>query len=220
MSAPGRARQVLAEEGPRALFWRALAATCYRRVAVFTMEVEASPAREPPPGFSAVRMSSENAADYLRLRPDADREEFERRLGTGQLGVLIRENGAPVSARWYSPGRAEIPYLGFAYDLDPGAAYVHDVFTASAARKMGIAAWARSEGTAMATALGVSRFVAAVVPENRAGVGLTLSAGYRRIGTLACARLPGGRRDLRRLSEPHCGPAAPIDVKWSIAPPP
>ena len=219
MSRARKAGRVLRNEGHRALWWRGLATVAYRRVAVLVKDAQLEPARPAPAGLRIDRIGDGEVDQYRRLRPDTPEDEARRRLGSGEICVLARLDGEPIACRWYSLGRAEVPYLGFAFELPEALAYVHDAYTAPPARGRGLSPPLRRHGEALLSDLGAPRFLATVVPENTAGMQLTLAAGFEPVGRLAALRLPGRRILLRKLAVGHVGPEQRIPVPWSIPAP-
>jgi GNAT superfamily N-acetyltransferase len=223
MSTARKAAWVLRQQGLRGLWWRGLAAIAYRRVTILLKDAPLSPAT-PSPRLRISRVGEADIDQYRRLRPDSPEEEVRRRLRDGQICLLARVDDEPVASRWYSLARAEIPYLGFAFELPAGVAYVHDAYTAVPARGRGLNEPLRRHGEALLRNLGAARFLAAVVPENTAGIELTRSAGFKPIGRLAAIRLPARRlllrsRLLRGSVAGHLGTARRIPVPWSIPAP-
>src|SRR5207249_10172541 len=93
-SAPRRARQLLAEEGGRALLLAVLGETVYRRLLLLEREL-GEPAAAPEPQIPATfgLLADHELGDYVALDPGADLEELARRLRAGQLCVVGRVNG-------------------------------------------------------------------------------------------------------------------------------
>jgi GNAT superfamily N-acetyltransferase len=214
-----RAGRVLRTEGLRALWWRGMATIAYRRVAVLLKGAELEPPQPAPAGLTIDRIGDGDVDEYRRLRPDTPEDEVWRRLGSGQICVLARLDGEPIACRWYSLGRAEVPYLGFAFELPAGLAYVHDAYTAPPVRGRGLSPPLRRHGEALLSDLGAPRFLATVVPENTAGMQLTLAAGFEPVGRLAALRLPGRRILLRKPAVRFLGPDQRIPIPWSIPAP-
>jgi GNAT superfamily N-acetyltransferase len=197
---------VARQEGLRGLLFRSLSATLYRRVVLVARDIDAG----PPVAHSRLALelgflTLDDLAEYVRLRPDTGAAETERRLLTGQRCVLARHRGEIVSARWVSTIVAEIDYLGLSFDLPPGVAYVHDVYTAPAARGRGISSEARRGYEDELRRAGIRRLLGSFMPENVAGLGLVTGAGYRRAGMIGCVRLPGVRVPVRRLPVGYLG---------------
>jgi hypothetical protein len=165
------------------------------------------------------RMGAGDLNQYRRLRPGTPDGEIRRRLGAGEICFLARLDREPIACRWYSLGRAEMPYLGFAFELPDNLAYVRDAFTAPWARGCGLATLLRAYGETLLRDLGARSFITTVLPENVAGLRLTASGGFTPVGRIAALRLPGRRVVLRDPDLEHLGPARPLPVPWSIPAP-
>lgn len=206
MGIGGRAIDVLRAEGVRGLWWRGLGVTVYRRLIIVARPLESG----PPPGAAKIAVATElldekTVADYLTLRPDTPAAEVERRLRSGQRCVLVRHQGAPVSARWFATRRADIEYLDLVFDLPPGVAYVYDVYTDPQARGLGISAAVRSHYETMLREEGCHTLLGTAMPENAAGRKLVGGAGYEPVGTLGCVRLGPLRIPVRRGTSDYVG---------------
>jgi hypothetical protein len=199
---------VARSEGLRGLWWRSLSATLYRRLVLVARESDAG----PPPSRARLALDFEyltldGIGEYLELRGDASAGEIERRLGSGQRCALARHEGRIVSARWFSTETAEIDYLGLAFEVPPGVAYVYDVYTSPGARRLGISGEARRQYEDELRRGGARKLLGTFMPENTAGLGLITGAGYRQVGVVGCVRLPGVRIPVRRLPAGYLGPS-------------
>lgn len=201
-----RAGEVLRTEGLRGLWWRGLGVTVYRRLTLVARPVESEPRRRAARvAVTPELLTHETVGDYLELRGDTPAAEVERRLATGQRCVLVRREGAPVSARWFATGFAEIEYLDLVFDLPAGAAYVYDVYTGPEARGLGISAAVAPYYEQMLRDAGCRTLLGTAMPENRAGRGLVGGAGYEPVGTLGCVRLGPLRVPVKRLPGGYVG---------------
>jgi len=206
-SLPRRALRSLRQEGLGGFWWRTLGVTFYRRLVVVAREVAGPPGSRAKLALSFEYLGQESLDDYMRLRPDADRFEIQRRLLTGQRCALARHNGEVVSARWVATERAEVPYLDLVFALPEGVAYVYDVYTTPSARGRGISGEARIQYEELLRAAGTRTLIGTFMPENTAGLGLVRGAGYERVGMIGCLRLPGLRLPIRRLPAGYLGDA-------------
>ncbi len=180
--------------------------TVYRRLIFVAREIDESPL----PGEAELELEFEELGagalpEYARLRTDARPGDAAGRLRRGQCCILARHRGEIVNARWYSVQRAEVPYLGLAFELAPGVGYVYDVFTAPAARGRRVGAVSRLRCEALLREAGAKALLGTVMPENRAGLGLVEGAGYRPLGTVGCLRLGPARVPVRRIPAGYLG---------------
>jgi GNAT superfamily N-acetyltransferase len=203
-----RTLEVWRTEGLRGLWWRGLGVTVYRRLMLVARRIESEPPRRVASAdVTPELLTRETVGDYLAMRRDTAAEEVERRLATGQRCVLVRRDGAPVSARWFATGFAEIHYLDLVFDLPEGVAYVYDVYTAAAARGLGISAAVIPYYERMLRDAGCHTLLGSAMPENRAGRALVGGAGYEPVGTLGCVRVGSLRVPVRRLPDGYVGRA-------------
>jgi hypothetical protein len=196
-------------EGLRGLWWRTLSATVYRRLVVAAREID----QGPPPARARLALEFEyltldGLGEYMRLRPDANAAEVERRLRAGRRCALARHRGEIVSVRWLSTDVAEIDYLGLAFEVPPGVLYLYDYYTSPSARRHGIAAARWSILHEEYRRARVRRLIGAIMPENTGGRGAVSSAAYRTVGTVGCVRLPGVRIPVRHLRPGYLGPSS------------
>lgn len=204
-----RVTDVARREGWRGLWWRSLSATVYRRLVVVARDIDEGPPTAPARfDLDFEYLTVDDLGRYLQLRRDASAADVERRLRAGQRCALACDSGEIVSARWFSTGVAEIDYLGLAFDLPPGVAYVYDVYTAPGARGSGISREVRHVYESELRRAGARRLLGTFMPENTAGLGLVSGAGYRAVGMVGCLRLPAVRIPARRLPPGYLGPSS------------
>jgi RimJ/RimL family protein N-acetyltransferase len=97
---------------------------------------------------------------------------------------------------------ARIEFLRRELPLPAGDVYLYETFTRPAERGLGISGAAGTRLAHDLAAEGLRRIVAAVLPENPAGVRAYEKAGYRRRGTIGYVRLGPVRREFLRV-KPH-----------------
>jgi hypothetical protein len=208
-----RVSSVLRTGGVRELWWRALGITFYRRLTCFVLRMEQpipEPAAHQPLSFSW--LGEIDADAYLRLRDDQTADLVRARLARGDRCLIARMNGGDlVAVRWIVTGVAPIDYLGLAFKLSPGAAYVYDVFTGQSDRGQNIAAAMSCEMVRRLRSEGWSSVVATVLPENLAGQRLTRGRGYDEVGRVGCFRLGPWRIPIRRIPAGYLGSAMALE---------
>jgi GNAT superfamily N-acetyltransferase len=176
---------VLKEEGIRALFFRVLGETVYRRAIV----VEFSPSESIPTFQSRVPVRVEllparQVDEYVRFRPEADHAVIRSRLEDGQWCFVAWNSGRIASASWVTTHRTSIHYLARQVDLSPGEAYVYEIFTQPELRRANIASVVASEVARHLQNAGYRRVWEIIVPENKSGLRLAAKTGFRRCGTM------------------------------------
>jgi hypothetical protein len=203
-----RAVRAAREGGAREVWMRALALAGYRRLTVYLRDLDDQ--YEPRPAFVATG-PLDDIDDHCALRPRIARAEVERRLALGHICSAARIGEQVVGVRWLSFGRAEIDYLGLAFDLPPDVAYVYDVYTRPDARSLGVNRALTAWTDARQRERGGRWTLSAILPENRGGSRIPGSLPMRSVGTIAVVRLPGRRIPLRRgLPRGLLGTATPL----------
>jgi hypothetical protein len=190
-----RALRAAREGGAREVWMRALALAGYRRLTVYLRDL--GDQYEPRPAFVTTG-PLEDIDDHCALRPRVPRAEVERRLARGHICAAARIGEEMVGVRWLSFDRAEIDYLGLAFDLAPDVAYVYDVYTRPDARRLGVNRALTGWTDARQRERGGRWTLSAILPENRGGGRIPGSLPMRHVGTIAVLRLPGRRIPLRR----------------------
>jgi ribosomal protein S18 acetylase RimI-like enzyme len=192
-----RARDVVRTEGPRALVFRVLAETCYRRLSLYE-QVLPGPIQpgKPHDELSFGWLDESGVLEYERLRPGAvDKARARLRAGHRCFGTWLE--GELVAARWVATESARVEYLDLALTLEDGEAYHYDSFTAPGHRRRGVSVASQVELAATLAAEGRTCIVRAVLPENRAAIRDAEKAGYRRRGRIGFVRIGRLRRELR-----------------------
>lgn len=193
-----RAREVLRDEGPRALGWKLVGETVYRRAWVVerTLMPPAAGAPTAPTalGCEIGELAAAEIPLYLDLRPQDDAATLRRRLGSGERCFVARRDGRLEHATWVAVDAARIAYLGRTLPLAAGDAYAGEAFTRPSARGGALSV---AVADAMADRLGregFRRLLGVVMPENGAGVVSSWRWGYRPIGVMRTLRLGRWRR--------------------------
>jgi hypothetical protein len=196
-----RTSEILRSEGPLVLWFRMLGEIAYRRMILFERLLDAPPPPVRPDVPLAIsELQPAAIGDYLALRPGADPAEIRSRLEQGQHCWIARHQGTLIHAIWTATGRVRIHYLDCEIQFAPGEAYIYESFTAPGFRRLNISL-ARSE--VMVRHLmerSFTRLLALVMPENPAGINVTLRAGYQRAGQIGRLKLGPWRRDFCRLA--------------------
>jgi Acetyltransferase (GNAT) family len=189
----GRAIEVQRREGLRALWFKALGETFYRRLLLLEAPTESQ--SEPPPATQSLEfafLAPSEAGEYTfgEIGP----ETAAARLRRGDRCFCVRRDGRLVAVRWIAFEEAPVEYLGCRLLLAPGVAYLYDTYTAPAARGGGIfsSTWfmlARQLSTE-----GFQTILAAVLPENRGARRAMAKLPYRVVGKAGYVRLGPWRR--------------------------
>jgi hypothetical protein len=203
-----RALRAAREGGAHEVWMRALALAGYRRLTVYLRDL--GDQYEPRPAF-VTPGPLDDVDTHCGLRPQIPRAEVERRLARGHICAAARIGEEVVGLRWISFGRAEIDYLGLAFDLPPDVAYVYDVYTRPDARSLGVNRALTGWTDARQRERGGRWTLSAILPENRGGSRIPGSLPMRRVGTIAVVRLPGRSIPLRRgVPRDVLGTATPL----------
>ena len=193
-----RAAEVLRQNGPRQLWFRALGELGYRRQLVTELVLPAAGAdvREPPEA-EARFLGDADLDAYATLHGafDEARERFAR--GDRCFGIWL--DGTLVSTRWLATGTARLGYLGREVPLAPGDVYIYETYTEPGHRGRGISAIAGAIVPATLAAEGARRMVGVLEPENTRGIRANEKAGYRIVGKIGYVRMGPWRRDFGRL---------------------
>ena len=180
-----RALEILRREGMRALWFRGLGQTMYRRAVVLVLPLDQPVVRATARADVVVeRLTQADVDEYATFRPDTAASEAHRRLAAGHLCFVARHDGRIVHACWAATGSAWVEYLRRDLVLPERAVYHYDSYTTPAFRGRNISAVRVSEAARHFRASGYDRVIAIVVPENRTAFRPLEKAGYRRVGTI------------------------------------
>ena len=203
-AAAGRARDVLAHDGVRTLWFKLLGETVYRRLALVECPLaELPPLRDAPLAAEYGFLSETDALGYTALRGYTTAAEVVARLRRGDRCFAAWSSGRLVSARWIARGETHVEYLGRTLRLRPDEVYLYETYTRPDHRGLGLSAAAGTRLLHALAAEGVACVVAGVMPESHAAVRAWQKAGYRRVGTIGYVRLGPLRREfIRRRRQP------------------
>jgi ribosomal protein S18 acetylase RimI-like enzyme len=195
-AAARRAIEVLKEEGIRALFFRVLGETIYRRVLV--VEFPSSvliPTIQPRVPARIERLEESQVGDYLSFQPDSNRSEIRNRFSQEHWCFVAWDEGQIVAAVWASPRFAKIDYLARQIDLAPHDAYMYELSTLPQFRRAFIGSALVVNILRFSRASGYSRLLAVVVPENKPGWKFLLRQGFRPLGKMGYLKIGPWRRE-------------------------
>ena len=156
---------------------------------------------EPLPPFSPVRdaivemLSWKDVSEYMKFRPDSNREEIERRLRMGQHCFAVFLGNKIVHAAWVTPGRAFVPYLGIHMEPCPGEFYLYDIYTLPEFRGLNLYFYREREMEKELRRRGCRRVIAFVYPENKPALKAMKKSGYRISGKMGFLKLGPFRHD-------------------------
>lgn len=190
-----RAVTILDEEGPRVLWFKLLGLTVYRRLrlAVRALDEPIQPKTSALPlEFSF--LEPHELTTYTGLRGEEEARRAEARLRRGERCWTARLDGAIINVRWVATDHARIDYLDATIPLEPGEAYVYDLYTVSESRGLGVAGEASEQIARVLAAEGYRCMLGAVLPENEIGARMHASHGYRPLGAIRSVRLGPWRR--------------------------
>jgi hypothetical protein len=197
-SAFRRALEVLRDEGFRALWFKVLGETVYRRLTLFELSLESPPRiREPAVGLAFGFIDPGDEA-LQALLPGLTRAEIDRRLTRGDRCFVAWDEGRIVSARWIAADRAWVEYLDRDMELQSDEVYLYETYTAPDYRGLTVSGAAGTRLARFLAAEGYRRIVGGVVPENHAALRTAAKTGYREVGRMGYMRLGPWRHDFTR----------------------
>jgi GNAT superfamily N-acetyltransferase len=180
-----RAVEVVGEQGPKALWFKVLGETVYRRLAVYAFPIDKS---LPEPGDVQAELGLlDDVAEYLELLPQADAAEIHARLRDGHRCLVARSDGRIVHVRWSSTESVWVDVLGCMFHLAPGHELGYGTFTHPDFRRYGLAGAVRAEMIRRLRNEGITCSLAIVEPENMPSVRFNAKFGSRRIGVIGAA---------------------------------
>lgn len=185
-----RTREVLKDDGLKALWVKALGETVYRRAYLYALNLDTDPPKTAR--LSASLLHEENCDALATLHPSLMRALVIERLRKNHLCFGVWEETRLVHAVWVGAGDVTLDYLGRAVSLETGDAYVYEGYSSPEYRRRGASHAAMAAVAAHLRGLGYRRILGIANPENRLGLTALPRWGYRRVGTLRCTRL--GRR--------------------------
>jgi GNAT superfamily N-acetyltransferase len=188
---------VLREDGVRALWFKILGETVYRRLRLVALRPEDATGVESDLALDFRFLEPSDGEDYAQFRPGVSAATVRERLERERCFGAWRD-GRLASTRWVTSGSVEIEYLGMRLALADEETWISDTFTDPEHRGRDVSPAA---GAALARALaaeGITNQFAGVLPENPLGVRAYEQAGYRRVGTIGYVRLGRRRWDFMR----------------------
>jgi hypothetical protein len=198
-----RAAEVLRSEGAQSLWFRVLGETVYRRMILVerclkepVIEVQAAVP------VTVTLLHENELAEYLAFRSGAEAAEIRNRLERGYKCFVARQADAIASTCWAAIGSARIDYLGCKIQLADDEAFSYDSYTTPRFRNMNVPAVRGNEMVRHFRDLSYFRFVAVVVPENKAAFRPVEKVGYRRFGVIGYVKLGRWRRFFCRVVSP------------------
>jgi GNAT superfamily N-acetyltransferase len=184
-----------------------------RRVVIYGMQREqVLERRTVVPGVTLRALAEEEIASYCTLQP-ADPDSMRTRIRRGDRCIAAWLDGRLVGARWLTTVSADIVDLGVSFPLLPGVSYAFDAFTAPQQRGRGIASMVTAALFECATAVGATRVINGVLPENPSGQGLARGRSVQ-LGTLRSNRL--GPWLVVTCQMPHGYLGAPLPLRGCV----
>jgi GNAT superfamily N-acetyltransferase len=179
----------------------------YRRLFLLDRRIADPIADIALPAEAAVRrLAPGDAAAYAAFRPEQGRAVCVERWARGHWCYATWQGASIVSAIWVARGDVSIDYLEQRLRLEPGEVYSYDLFTAPAARGLGLTRASRPPHLRLLREEGHRRLLASVNPDNRRAQVVQDAIGFRRIALMGYVGLGPWRRDFCR---PRPGAAAP-----------
>jgi hypothetical protein len=197
-----RALDVLRADGLRALWFKILAATVYRRMIVIERLLgeplaEVTVAMATPVTVRVLTM--DEIAEYVRFRPSASAADVTSLLAGGDLCFAVWSEGCIVNALWVTMKPSRIDYLDADLEIAPGDVYAYANFTAPEFRNRNLATFRGAEVIRYFKERGYFRIMAVIIPENKASIRNGEKIGYRRIGLIGCFKAGRFRHDFCRI---------------------
>ncbi len=181
-----RARQIVREEGFCTLWFKLWGRICYRRLGLYSQELDGDPVAEVHTQWplDLGQLAAEDMGDYLTLHRSARLPELQQRWTTGQICFTARLQGRLIYVCWASVSHAWIDYLSRRIELAPDEAYIFESFTSPECRGGNVAPACHAYMHNYLQAKGLHRLFAAVLAENKPAIRAAIKGGYHRVGTL------------------------------------
>jgi GNAT superfamily N-acetyltransferase len=191
-TAAGRARELIREQGPKALWFKLLGETVYRRLLLYEFRLDRPlPEEDGEIPADLALLGPEDVDAYLELQPHFAADDVHARLRAGHRCLVARSEGRIVHVRWSSTESVRVDVLGCTFRLEPGNELGYGTFTHPDFRRHGFAQAVRLEMMRRLRDEGLVRTLAIVEPENISAVRLNEKFGFRPIGIIG--RLGAGR---------------------------
>lgn len=204
--------EVTREEGPRALWFKLLGETVYRRLILFELAL-----RDPAPlhtarvGLTMGLLDPDQVEEYLAFRPDDGADAVLARLRGGHRCFVSRLDGRLVHTSWTARERMWSWYLERDIPLSEDETCTYDSFTEPSVRGLGIGSAQRAYMASHLREEGFRRLLSTIYPENRPSLRMVEKLGYRRIGLIGYASVGPWRRDFCRMRDGALAPGAGQD---------
>lgn len=208
----------------RGLAVRVLGRTVYRRLLLLERCVDSEGNGVPlGHGLERVSLRPGEAEEYVAVRLECGAEGWpgtqgwrgdptvlvRQRLASGAECVLVREEGRIVASCWVLREAAWIGYLGCSLDVGADGVCLFDLHTRRTMRNRGIARDLVGGIAGRFRTTDVRRVVAAVWPENEAGLRSMEGAGFRVVGRIGYVGLGLWRRHFCEGAGFHVRPVNP-----------
>lgn len=184
MNVFSRASRIAHEEGPKSLWFKILGETVYRRLLL----IERDPSLDPPENHCLLKdaechaLTPAEIGAYQELRPEADAAEILNRLEFGHQCFAVWKDGRIINAGWVGTGRCRIDYLNLDVEVSPGTGYLYEVFTAREHRGNRVSSARFAHQSAVLSAQGYRRTIAAIWPENASVARSSARASFQTVG--------------------------------------
>lgn len=196
-----RLTEALHEGGVRAVWFKILGETVYRRLLLLER-----PFDEPIHDIDCrlrimiQELDTTEAEEYLRFRPGTTPAEIRRRFEAQHRCLVARYQGRLVGNSWVAATRAWSHYLSHEVELGPGELYIYDTFTHPQCRGHAVAPAIGVEIVRQFRPSGYLRIIRAISPENRASLRAASKSGYRPYGTIGYVGIGPWRKHFVRLT--------------------
>jgi hypothetical protein len=195
-----RADEVFRREGARGLFFKLLGKIFYRRLILYERSIIDPVKKTALPKFLSFSILGEaELGEYSNFCPDASSAEVKQRLAEGQNCFVLRSKGKIVHGAWAMTGGAYIKYLSCDFSLRQDVAYIYESFSLAEYRGRGLPLIRFGCMVPRLRAIGCRFVIAAILPENKAGMRPPLKAGYRHYGTIGFMGVGKWRRTFCRV---------------------
>ena len=199
-----RAAEVLREGGVKALCFKVLGETIYRRMLFLERSLQRPPVPVTPGipvTFAALKPSDLEALSVLR--PHRRPADLLRRLEAGEGCVIARHEGRLAGAMWFQTGTARVEYLRIRIPLEPDEAYLYDGFVHPELRENLIGRALLGFACRSLQDTGLRKLVFAVNQENRSALEAFSECGERTLGVIGVLKIgPWHRVLIRQRNEP------------------
>ena len=173
-----------------------VATTFYRRMVMVDRELHPPPPMPhlPFPVQFDLLDSPVDMDDARALRPTLSAKSIRERHDRGNACFAVRVEGRVAHSAWVAVDRVRIEYLSKDIVLDPADIFIFDSYTIPEYRNRRLAQARGAFVASYYSDLGFRRSLGLVAVENRAGLAVPETLGYRRIGYYKALRLGGWSR--------------------------